>query len=56
MTDRTPDERYMRGDDDEPEVEAHKLRSGPEEPSDPGRYMLNEDADEGPDVEGHRYH
>lgn len=52
MTDRTPDERAKSRTDDEPEVEGHRLKTGPEEPSEPGRYMLNEDAGEDPDVEG----
>jgi hypothetical protein len=57
MTERTPDERIMYRNEDEPEVEGHKFRHGPEDvPAESERRpRLNED-DEGPEVEGHRYY
>jgi hypothetical protein len=49
MTERTPEERRPRLNDDEPEVEGHRFH-GPEETSEAGRVAaLNEDADEGSD-------
>jgi hypothetical protein len=51
----TPDERRPRLNEDEPDVEGHKFRHGPEDVSDAERRpRLNEDDDEGVDVEGRR--
>ena len=53
MTERTPDEeRRPRLNEDEPEVEGHKFRHGPEGEAE-RRPRLNEDADEGSDAEGY---
>ena len=49
MTDRE-ESRRPRRNEDEPEVEGHYLRQGPEDPQEAGRVaQMNEDADEGAD-------
>ncbi len=51
MTDKRSEEERRRLNEDEPEVEGHVIKQGPEEA---GRRRLNEDADQddGSDAEG----
>jgi hypothetical protein len=52
MTDDAPEERIPRFNEDEPEVEGHRLHLGPEEP---GRLsQVDEGAGEGTDAEQDR--
>ena len=53
MTEKTPDERVYMRNEDEVEVEGHVLKSGPEEPSEPGRRRAkDEGTDESTDEAG----
>ena len=53
MTEKTPDERVAMRNEDEPEVEGHHLKVGPEEPSESGRVaQKDEGTDESTDEEG----
>lgn len=57
MTEKTPDERLAQRNEDEVEVEGHRLSSGPEEPSEPGRVAAkDEGTDEAPDEQGRLKH